>query len=388
MKLTEQHIELIRNYFLADNDEKKLSIEKSIDQLSLSQFVTELKEIFNNNEDYENELIDLATRIEAKEHLGELQCIQQDYYSNLAVIYNAGISNSAIDHLLQVKHDLFLQEIEFQKQLSIAFQLNERSDLKKQFAVQNNVDEINGEELNLAFKLGERQKLKQQFIEVDREEHSISKIEGKIISFNWKKLAAAASVIAIILTTTFILFNKDKKPQNIAAVPAINKKHLADSISNRKTIQDRFDAQLANTIIPKDSRQSKVISDQTLGFGPKEESILIEVYDLSEPISIINKEISEDSLLNGFGTNFNLAKQKIDSLMALRNTYKFNNDTLSIYTLSKQRVKVIKVNTAYFIQLRQNVYEGKKSTSFSLLKVVNDKIILKKVQDILSINTN
>ncbi|MEO8769985.1 MAG: hypothetical protein ABI402_07865 [Ferruginibacter sp.] len=386
MELTAQHIETIKKYFLADSKEEKLSIQDTIDSWQQSSFLTQLKQIFDNDTINHPGLVDALAGIGAGKWLDAFQEIQQDYYTNLAVFYNKGLSNSDTDALIKIQHSTFLSEVAFQKELTIALQLNERAGLKKQMDVLDSPGHMSSLEIGLAFKLAERQKLKQQFHQLDNDEYAISKTKAKVISFNWKKLAVAASVIAVISTTALILFNKDKKQQDSSAVASTNTKHIADSLTDMTTIQNRMNELLANTIVNKEAKQTKVLKENSLGFATKPETSMIEILDLNEPILKIDKEIAQDSLFTGFETTLNLLKQQRDSLMSLQNKYRFNNGTLSIYSISKKQVKIIKLGTAYYMEVGKDIYECNKSINFSSLKTVTDKATLNKIRDILFIN--
>jgi len=99
----------------------------------------------------------------ASKYIESLKEIQQQFYSHLAETYLSGQTNSDIEKLLEVNNQNFLNEINYQKELSNAFTLNEREDLKKTFQDNDKESEISDEEIVIAFKHIERERIKNSF---------------------------------------------------------------------------------------------------------------------------------------------------------------------------------------------------------------------------------
>jgi hypothetical protein len=142
-----QHIDQIRNYFLAVSEEEKLSVQNNITPMFLIGFLKDLKTLFILEPDNETKLISVAKSMGASKHIEALKEIQQQFYCQLAEIYLSGNTNSDIDKLLEVNNQSFLNEIAFQKELQTSFVLNERESLKKKFIDLDNANHISPSEM-------------------------------------------------------------------------------------------------------------------------------------------------------------------------------------------------------------------------------------------------
>ena len=397
LKLTTTHIDEIRRYFLALNEEERVSIQKNIKPQYLSAFLLDLKKLFNAKFLDEIKLAAIAKSMGGEDYLKALKEIQQDYYCQLAELYISDISNPDIEALIKFQNAEFLLEVDFQKELKIAFQLNERASLKKNFQQLDRESDIGKDELSLAFTLIERQKLKEQFQKIENERErgytgmvvepaaSYSKIQkdnsvnsnAPGIPFAWKPLAIAASVIALILTTTFIIFKNDNKQADVVSNKPESKKTNIDT--NKIFNPVPADANSYVNLFPSDEIKVKVLKEESLGFAVKDEYVTVQTYYMGDSLKVW-KGIGKDESLVAFKDP---TKGVIDSLHNLRNMYLLKRDTVKIYLLKKQSVKFFNINAANYLQIGKLIYECKKSKDGLPLKRVTDKQTLQTIDKIL-----
>jgi hypothetical protein len=69
----------------------------------------------------------------------------------------------------------------------------------------------------------------------------------------------------------------------------------------------------------------------------------------------------------------NIDNDIIDSLNNIVNKYRLHRNLLQIYILSKQEVKVFKIDSEIYFQINKTVYECKKSDHLLPFKKVTDK---------------
>jgi hypothetical protein len=272
LDLNSHHIDQIRNYFLATSDEEKLSLQNNIGPMFLKGFLTDLKSLFILEPDNESKLISIAKSMGASKHIESLKEIQQQFYSQLAETYLSGNTNSDIDKLLEVNNQNFLNEVNYQKELSSAFILNEREKLKNTFYSVEKESQITDEEIVLAFKQIERERIKNLFKKIEDKERVRAEGEYMVsldksiksesnVKFdkrrlrwpevsstksNWKQFAIAASVIGLIVTTTFIIFNQRKEQNNVA----LNKPKTNKTNMDTSTLQKNQTANISTTTSP------------------------------------------------------------------------------------------------------------------------------------------
>jgi hypothetical protein len=272
LDLNSHHIDQIRNYFLAASDEEKLSLQNSITPMFLKGFLNDLKNLFILEPDNESKLVSIAKSMGAYKDIEILKEIQQQFYSQLAEIYLSGNTNSDIDKLLEVNNQNFLNEVNYQKELRSAFILNERQNLKKTFQNNEKESEISDDDMVLAFKQIERARVKDLFktiednervrreaqnsiymekmmkdesnVEFDKRRLQWPEVAGK--KNNWKHLAIAASVIGLIATTTFIIFNQDKTQSNVV----VNKPKTNNPKMDTNTLLKNQTANISTTTSP------------------------------------------------------------------------------------------------------------------------------------------
>ena len=405
LDLTTQHIDQIRNYFLATRDEEKRLLQNNIAPMFLKGFLNDLKELFIYNPENETKLNSLAKSMGASKHIEDLKEIQQQFYCQLAEIYLKGETNLDIDKMLEVNNQSFLNEIAFQKELLTSFVLNERINLKSKFNKIDEQSEISDEEMESAFKSIERERLKAHFLEleqilkegaigaefyreVEKEESEkltdlstnnldLSGPHAKINIFNWKKFAIAASVIGLIATTTFLIFNKEKKQNNVV----LNKRKTNKPNMDTSMLQKNQTANISTTIspFPSEEKKMKILKEQSFGFAEKDEYLNVEINYLGSSLKLFKDSAKNetDAVLK------NIDNDIIDSLNNVVNKYRLYRNLLQIYILSKQEVKVFKIDSEIYFQIGKTVYECKKSDDLLPLKKVTDKQTLETIDKIL-----
>lgn len=400
LDLNSQHIDQIRNYFIATSDEEKNLLQNNIAPMFLKGFLNDLKRLFILEPDNETKLISIAKSMGASKHIEALKEIQKQFYSQLAEIYLKGETNQDIDELLQVQNKTFLDEVSFQKELQTSFVLNEREFLKKKFNELDKGNDINPSEIEDAFNQIERARLKNKFKKLDSSLHediasndfnvnnvpyspnvqgsneSEIKPSATVIKFNWKKLAIAASVIGLVLTTTFIIFKQGNKQNNIVLnKPKTNKPNM-----DTNTLVNNQTADISTTTSPflSDEKQIKILKEQSFGFAEKDEYLNVETNYLGSYLKSF-----KDSAKNE--TDFQLKYRDnkiIDSLKNTLNKYRLHRNLLQIYILSKQEVKIFKIDSEIYFQIGKTVYECKKSKDLLPLKKVTDKRTLETIDKI------
>lgn len=410
LDLNSQHIDQIRNYFLAASDEEKLSLQNNIAPMFLKGFLNDLKSLFIFEPDNESKLISIAQSMGSSKHIEALKEIQQQFYSQVAETYLSGRNNSDIEKLLKVNNQSFLNEVNYQKELSSAYILNERENLKKTFQSNEKEAEINDDEMVLAFKSIERERMKDLFKKIEETERK-AKLErersglmmehdlipGSHVEFDkrrlrwpevsvkkiyWKRLAIAASVIGLIATTTFIIFNQRKEQNNVALnKPKTNKPNMDTS-----TLQKNQTANISTTTspFPSDEKEIKILKEQSFGFAEKDEYLNVEINYLGSSLKDFKDSAKNetDEIRRGLDNNI------IDSLNNVVNKYQLRRNLLQIYILSKQEVKVFKIDSEFYFQIDKTVYECKKSDDLLPLKKVTDKHTLETIDKILFNESN
>lgn len=336
-----------------------------------------------------------ADQIGATHLLLELKQLQLDYYKSLSSIYLAGETNSEIEQLLINDNKLFkdvlkfIENIKFESDLKQAFILNERKQLKKTFQSLDKETGFIDEDISLAFKLKERQNLKEQFKKIEEKilhKATIAQDKAKltpIIPFNWKPLAIAATVVGLVLATTFIIIERNNKPQDIAGNKPNRGQQAVDTLS---TLHTKYlkDLLAMNQLLPVEQNIT-VLKEQELGFAAKEEKITTRIYYLKESLKSLDEAIASEikGITSGDGSASIPIKQKRDSLNNLANKYSFTNGTINIYLFTKKDIKIFKMDTAYYLIIEGITHECKKNNSLLPIKKVTDKAILKKTAKII-----
>lgn len=385
MELNKSHIEQTRKYFLAQGEDEQVLIQKNIEPASLADFLPQLKQLFNTTSNDDASLLSLLDNIGAKNQLEVLKEIQADYYSHLAILYNSGFSNPDIIALVNANNAAFLNELNFQKELTTAFRLTDRANLKSIFR-ENDIN-LTNEEISLAFKLNERQQLKEQFRLQETKSTSTNYNDAKVIPFNWKQLAIAAAFIGIVIVSTFYIFDKPNKQQEIAYLPGNEKDSNLQIKTGINNQNNNVNTLLASNDIKFKESNKNVLTENSLGYASDEKIIKVRLYDISQHISAIEKEILNFSKnKNNQDPDLYSLKLKRDSLKSLKNTYKFDKNILSLYLLSTPRLNIYKIDSDYFMEIDKIYYECNHSLNAIPFTNITDDSKKKMIDSIKFIN--
>lgn len=402
LDLNSQHIDQIRNYFLAASDEEKLSLQNNITPMFLKEFLNDLKSLFILEPDNESKLVSIAKSMGASKHIESLKEIQQQFYSHLAETYLGGQTNSEIEKLLFVNNQNFLNEVNFQKGLSNAFILNERENLKRKFQIEEKESEISDEEMVLAFKVIERERIKNLFKKIEKVELERKRTECRSNAdlippnfevdrrrlqwpevsnskFTWKRLTIAASLIGLIVSTAVIIFNQNRKQNNVVINrPKTNKPNM-DTNTLVKNQATNFSI---NSPFPSDEKKIKILKEPSFGFAQKDEYLDVETNYLGSYLKDLKHSL-EGKTDAKYNDIVDSVEDLIDSLNNIENKYSFRRNLLKIYILKKQAVKVFKIENEFYFQIGETVYECEKSEDLLPLKKVTDKQTLETIDKIL-----
>ncbi len=380
-KINEQHLEFFKQYLFATSREARAKMMQLIPALFLKS-ISIIEDGFLKGNNIEN----AVQTINATHLLPQIKQLQQEYYQHLAIIYLNGQTNNTIEQLLNNDNLLFKTTIDtqFDADLKLAFTLNERANLKKQFASLDK-EEITDEEIKQAFTLIERKRLKAQFTQQDNngnniEIDSIANYNHAVkttTSFNWKRLAIAASIIGVLFTSAiFIFYNNDTKRTEVAATqPTIQINPSLDTtlITTNNTL---------NTDVVPTKISTIVLKESSLGFAAKDEEINIEIYDLANKIKELNEVLSKSN--SGYEPQAKNIIQKIDSLSSLDNTYILKNESnLIVYSSKINTVEVIKIGGKYYLVANKYLYNLAAINTASPLKKVTDKLLINSANKIL-----
>lgn len=376
--LSPTNIETIRKYFLASDENEFRDIQKVISQASFSKYLPDIKSIFNSQVADVASLAIIAKKMGANENMKELLKIQEDYYALQAEMYNTGETNSDMETLLKVRNLAFLREIDFQKELELAFILDEKAEFKKKF------------------------KDWDKELEKEKIGHKITFFGRKlpIVKLYLKRLAIAATLIGIILVTRFILLKRTDNKSRIDNTAKVTKQERKEIIANRDLKLKQLNELIATIANPTEEKLLQVLKEKSLGFAPRQEKVTIRIYELSTTTSN-TKNLSEsgdsrnltgkqDSIIRNDSIS-NKLTNKIDSIQNLANKIRFIKDTMSLFVSSKKAIKalqVLQLKSTYYLQINDSFYHCQQSAELLPFISVSDNAILKKLDKIIFMNSN
>lgn len=399
LKLTTQHIDQIRNYFLAETKEESNALQRNIAPYFLSGFLIELKELFINHPLDEERLRSIGKSMGAEEHINSLKEIQQSYYEHLARLYVIGIINEDLEKLLNVNNKIFNEEIEYYSNLSKVFRTHEREKLKKKFQLIEGQSKIHDIEITDAFKQIERDRLKSIFKNSNIEEevpvaalvpNDSTRTLGSKNRNIWRPIAIAASIVGFIVLAGYLFILREEKIEN-----------------SRIAKNNEFESALfgSKNNLTENQKIYEVREQRLLGFvdNEKADSLTVEVRDVKSMSGLI--EFKKAILLNEFDNvkENDLAAKNIDRildslnslqnyLLSIFNTYTYDpnkkslilniSSTDSIFGIYRYSIKGNKFLIS--VNLNNKFYNIKQgSIIYPLIEVLNEKDLdeLKKIED-------
>jgi len=374
MTLTNKHIETIRQFLFAETVTERVRLREQADSPAMAVFMDQLREYFVDADKNETDLQVLAASLEANDQISSLLQLQQEYYAYLADLHAAGLTNSDLEKMLASNHKGLLAEIEFSNELKTAFKLQERAALKNQFSAMEDDKDLSIDEISMAYRIQERRDLKKEFADIEANFKS-SKHIAPVIPFNWRQLAVAASVIGLILTATFYLF--DKKPGQADQPVAVN--HDKPVKGNNRDNQLLAEKQLADfmtTIIPESKQTTAVKEEMSLGYAPKKDSLKVKIYDLGVALKKIDSAINMSKKENpGEQKILELLTKRRDSISSLNNKYRFVKDSLYLYCIARPSIEVYKLKGTYYLKNGHKIYSFEPSPTLKILSPANPEAI-------------
>ena len=396
-----EDIKILREYFLSNSNDIKRSMRNVIPGMFM-KYMPVLQDAFLKNGD----ITQSVKSIDAINLLPEIKKLQIDYYFSLASIYYKGEINPEIDTLIKNNAELFKQVLDdydnhiFQNEITQAFTLNEREQLKKKFQEIDKADEITSTEMEDAFKLIERDRLKESFRKLDNNEIYETSFTDNLVAedtteylarpkkiiplnpvlkFNWKKMAVAACIITLISTVTIIIYNKKNSTNELADKDTLNKNKYLINTDSVKNITPPFSV----FNIRYDSLQIVVLKNKLLNPGSEKEKINIRTYlvenKINELKSFLDLEFEGKSNKGKSEPKAKITLEAIDSLQSLLNKYFFDGETLSLYRNPKSNPIIYKMDDTFYLKIGADTYLITKLGSPAKLMIITDKFLLDRI---------
>lgn len=402
LNLTLQHIDQLRNYFLASTEEEKHFLQNNISPSFVRSHLENLKEQFIYDPNNEDKLLSVYRSMGAIEHIEILKEIKQQFYSHLAQLYLKGTQNNDIAELLRVNNTEFMEALDFQKNLQFAFIINEREYLKSKFKEIDRENDINQSEYQEVFKRIEREKLKAKFDELDsyqekkrlavnyampREWFSYETYSNKSgkkkrrfssLKFNLTKLAVAACVIGLIIATTIFVLNKKNNGSQLAnnnTTKSIDTNHWGLNHENQ------ISKPLTGDTLKYFELQLPALKNESSESNSKQEILFVRLYAIKEKIIELEKVLIKKEAV-GDGPAASVILNSCDSIKSLYNKYIFNGQAISLYLTDESEPKFYKLADQYYVKIGINTYNIAHTPSLRTLYLITDKAILDKIDKI------
>jgi hypothetical protein len=375
-KISKEHIEILRNYFLSHDEGIRRNIRKEASQELLDNIAL-VESIFIQDEP----LVD-----------SDLLTLRNEYFISLAeTLQTISLTgNPDIEKLLSSNNQTFKKLLEemavadsFEEEVKIAIKAVERDELRKRFQLIDKEEdefEISDNELKTAITSVERESMKKQFIKIDKADEG-----GNVIKL-FVRYAVAAALIGAIIGGAYIGFFNNSND---------NQSHTAkkDTINSSKPLV--ADIELPNLIESSEKRKS-ILSDQrgsAFAGGINENdtitiisNIISKQLDTLRSLSALSTIIKESELRNKIS-------YQLDSLSSLLNTYTYSYDLKRItinlnYRINVNNIVLLKPISPkdLYIKLNDNYYLIISSTSPQKLTPVTDKNKLEELQKIEFLN--
>lgn len=369
MDINKDDIKKLRNYLLIHSREIRNSLRNALPGILL-KYSTVVEDGFLQNIQIDN----IGSSIGASHLIPELNQLKIDYYFSLAELHEKGETNEKISFLIENDNKLFKEIIQFlknenfEKEISLAFLLNERASLKRQFTQLDVIEDIQPNEITTAFQQIERESLKEKFIYLDQQD------EKKVVNYGvvpkasklytdfekpfaskksiWKPIAIAACTIGIILLITFIKFNS----RNYAPFYAPPKSNYT---ANKSITDSNETNKIQNVFAPFNKPDTEIVV--TVKIAPTavskyEEKVLVRFYDVDKRIDDMMKAYSNDASKSDITKRARTIEKQIDSLSLMKNMYTFENGILSLYLPASINIELGKSDKMYRLRIATILY--------------------------------
>jgi hypothetical protein len=222
--LKPDHIEQLRNYFLADKSKRK-AVQDSFIQAELTNLASELLRIFIHDPFNEGIFNSLSEKYGLAGDTAIFKELQYEYYDKLASEQIKGISNDETGQMMTTGNMAFIHTVRYHQDLINALRSSEREKLKNHFR-----------ELDSNYKAKESEYV-----------HAVQPIEpvkikgrhaGKKISISIARYIAAASLIGILIFGTYFFFFRQKGIYNSETIAKLEKE--LDLFEKQNNIKDKI----------------------------------------------------------------------------------------------------------------------------------------------------
>lgn len=435
MNLKEQHI--IDSLIKETLDAEELSaLKKNLEtKASYEIFLSKLLSIITNKD----KTISLLDFLKFNNLSGKFLFIQNkktDIIEELAELFYKGHESEITTFLAHTNDDIFNRHIQFLKETHNAIIFSERNELKKKLEKLDELSEFNLDEneIKAAVTSHERQILRKHFselaknteVEVDTDiniESHYSRMESvgfnacvehgeddyypdfkkpsnsKVINFKYRTVLRYAAILILVIGPAIFIVNQINK-QNTAEPNIVAKNDTEEqsiSTSKQYAINDTkkqgdpikikiepFEFQLP---IATSFSGECIIQEKTkFGFSSNDiKQVNITVVNLSNQIDAAQKKLHKE--IKGNGARAKSIQNKLDSLIALSETYTYSQGVIIIYSTRLQansntftNIKLVAIeqnnNTSLYSKIFENYYfiiETKKNSK--LIKETKEDVI-------------
>lgn len=374
-KISKEHIDIIREYFLSFDERVKNNIRRTASD-TLLKYITIIESGYIKDDNIDK----ISREIGVVESIEDLLKLRNEYFISLAHTSMEGGSNSDLNKIKASQNQSFqkLQEDmsddeSFEIDMSLSLKLYQREEMKKRFQQLDEKDEfeISDKELKAAITSVERESMKKGFKAMDKSEEK-SKV-FKLIT----RYAVAAALVGVLIGGYY--FN------------SLNKEELTDNLIVANI-------EIPNLIESTEGNKSIIADNRGSGFAKNpaiNDSIIIQVNGLSKQIDTL--QVMLENLRMKANKQADIIHSKIigqiDSLQMLLNTYTFNPSTKKA-TLNLPKVTVIENIisidpnhlSTFYIKIKGKYYLIETNSKSAKLTPLEDKTLIKKLQTIEFLN--
>lgn len=361
-KIDKQHIELLREYFLSQNENARQNIKNGLPDFFL-KYLYIIEDGFKNKLTIEN----IASQINAPHLIPELQQLQTGY--------------------LLLEHD-------FEREIAFAIRETERTGFKKKFQSIDAEEEfqLQEPEIKSAVTQVERDAIKEKLKKLDSKEDVIKKTTSPVISIKpFIKYAAAAAIIGIVFWGGYLIINNNGEKQNTGFAD-----YNGDDSKSKYLLNTEITPNLP--AITDQVSEKKVLVPVSFGFAKKEQEIIfIVIQNVEKQIDTL-KKIYSDQLQGrtgaGNGPVAKAIRQQIDSLSAIKGAYTYGlADKKIILRLGngQKADEIISLDPSdkskLFIKIGKSYFQLKPTKKALKLPIVTDKATIDELEKIIFQNS-